>query len=55
MVDDSEITELAKVYGELYADGKKKAILMTKHLLEAQLIGKSQNEISENKTEENHH
>lgn len=46
MVDDSEIADLSEVYSEMNADGKEKMVLMAKHLLSVQLIGKGQEKSS---------
>jgi hypothetical protein len=40
MVDDSEITDLSEIYGEMDANGKEKMLWMAEHLLSVQLIGK---------------
>jgi hypothetical protein len=40
MVDDSEITDLSEIYGEMDANGKEKMVWMAKRLLSVQLIGK---------------
>ncbi|MDR2425924.1 MAG: hypothetical protein LBD46_01875 [Endomicrobium sp.] len=46
-MDDSEIADLSEVYSEMNADGKEKMVLMAKHLLSVQLIGKGQEKSSQ--------